>query len=445
MRGANKVRREPLDTATTTQSTAAARRAPFYKDMSVQVFAGMVLGAAIGHFWPQTSGFMSALGDLFIRLIAMFVGLIIFCAVVHGIATVREAKRVGRVAIRALIYFEVVTTFALIIGLATINVLAPGKGAHFDLSGVPTHALDAYQRTAESISAGGFLLSIVPHTALSALTDGNVLQVVFLSVLFAFGLLAVGDRGRPMIDMIEITKLTVFKIIGYIMWLAPIGAMGAIAATVGKFGIGSLATLGALVGEFYLTCLLFIVLVLLPIAWWNGINLLSLVRYIRAELLLVFGTSSSESVFPQLVQKLTALGCDESIVGLVLPTGYAFNHDGTCLYFAAVSIFLAQATGIDLSLTQQVGLLGILLVTSKGGAGVAGSAIVVLVSTLAATGTIPVAAVGLILGVHRLLSSAFVSVNILGNALATIVIAQWEGAVDRKLLATGLSQQAAAA
>jgi aerobic C4-dicarboxylate transport protein len=434
-----------LDTATTTQSTAAARRTPFYKDMSVQVFAGMILGAAIGHFWPQTSGFMSTLGDLFIRLIAMFVGLIIFCAVVHGIATVREARRVGRVAIRALIYFEVVTTFALIIGLVTINVLAPGKGAHFDLSGVPTHALDAYQRTAESISAGGFLLSIVPHTALSAFTDGNVLQVVFLSVLFAFGLLAIGDRGRPMIDMIEITKLTVFKIIGYIMWLAPIGAMGAIAATVGKFGIGSLATLGALVGEFYLTCLLFIVLVLLPIAWWNGINLLSLVRYIRAELLLVFGTSSSESVFPQLVQKLTALGCDESIVGLVLPTGYAFNHDGTCLYFAAVSIFLAQATGIDLSLTQQLGLLGILLVTSKGGAGVAGSAIVVLVSTLAATGTIPVAAVGLILGVHRLLSSAFVSVNILGNALATIVIAQWEGAVDRKLLATGLSQQAAAA
>jgi aerobic C4-dicarboxylate transport protein len=229
------------------------------------------------------------------------------------------------------------------------------------------------------------------------------------------------------------------------MWLAPIGAMGAIAATVGKFGIGALTTLGALVGEFYLTCVLFIVIVLWPIAAWNGINLLALIRYIRTELLVVFGTSSSESVFPQLVQKLTALGCDESIVGLVLPTGYAFNHDGTCLYFAAVSIFLAQATGIDLSLTQQLGLLGILLVTSKGGAGVAGSAIVVLVSTLAATGTVPVAAVGLILGVHRLLSSAFVAVNILGNALATIVIAQWEGAVDKKLLAAGLSQQAAAA
>jgi aerobic C4-dicarboxylate transport protein len=444
MTSANKAPERAVDTPTTTQSSAATRRRPFYKDMSVQVFAGMLVGAAIGHFWPQSAGFMSTLGDLFIRLIAMFVGLIIFCAVVHGIATVREAKRVGRVAIGALIYFEVVTTFALIIGLATINILAPGKGAHFDLSGVPAHALDAYQHTADTISAGGFFLSIVPHTALSAFTDGNVLQVVFLSVLFAFGLLAIGSRGQPMVDMIEITKLTVFKIIGYIMWLAPIGAMGAIAATVGKFGIGSLATLGALVGEFYLTCILFIVIVLWPIAWWSGINLLSLIRYIRTELLVVLGTSSSESVFPQLVQKLTALGCDESIVGLVLPTGYAFNHDGTCLYFAAVSIFLAQATGIDLSLTQQLGLLGILLITSKGGAGVAGSAIVVLVSTLAATGTVPVAAVGLILGVHRLLSSAFVAVNILGNALATIVIAQWEGAVDQKVLASGLSQAAVA-
>ncbi len=435
-----------METANTTQGAAATRRKPFYKDMSVQVFAGMLVGAAIGHFWPQSADFMSTLGELFIRLIAMFVGLIIFCAVVHGIATVREAKRVGRVAIRALIYFEVVTTFRAHHRPDRDQCAGAGQGrALRSVRRCPTHALDAYQHTAETISAGGFFLSIVPHTALSAFTDGNVLQVVFLSVLFAFGLLAVGARGQPMIDMIEITKLTVFKIIGYIMWLAPIGAMGAIAATVGKFGIGSLTTLGALVGEFYLTCVLFIVIVLWPIAWWNGINLLSLIRYIRTELLVVFGTSSSESVFPQLVQKLTALGCDESIVGLVLPTGYAFNHDGTCLYFAAVSIFLAQATGVDLSLTQQLGLLGILLVTSKGGAGVAGSAIVVLVSTLAATGTVPVAAVGLILGVHRLLSSAFVAVNILGNALATIVIAQWEGAVDKKVLVSGLSQPAIAA
>jgi aerobic C4-dicarboxylate transport protein len=430
------------DTAGAAPAAGERRRAPFYRDMSVQVFAGMLLGALIGYVWPQSAEWMSTLANLFIRLIAMFVGLIIFCAVVHGIATVREAKRVGRVAIRALIYFEVVTSFALVIGLVTINLLGPGKGMHVDLAGVSAAALEPYLHTAQQISASGFLLSIVPHTALSAFTDGDVLQVVFLSVLFAFGLLALGPRGKPMVDMIEITKLTVFQIIGYIMWLAPLGAMGAIAFTVGKFGIGSLTSLGALVGEFYLTCVLFVVAVLGPIAWWNGVNLWSLTRYIRTELLVVFGTSSSESVFPQLVEKLTALGCDESIVGLVLPTGYAFNHDGTCLYFAAVAIFLAQATGVDLSLTQQLGLLGILLITSKGGAGVAGSAIVVLVSTLAATHTIPVAAVGLILGVHRLLSSAFVAVNILGNALATIVIAQWEGAVDRKLLLSGLSQPA---
>jgi aerobic C4-dicarboxylate transport protein len=321
-----------------------------------------------------------------------------------------------------------------------INLFGPGRGMRVDLGAGSDAALASYMHTAHEISASGFLMSLVPRTAFSAFTDGNALQVVFLSVLFAFGLLALGERGDPLISLLEITKETVFKIIGYIMWLAPVGAMGAIAFTVGKFGIGTLSSLGELVGVFYLTCILFVVLVLWPIAKWSGVSLWALTRYIRTELLIVFGTSSSESVFPQLVQKLTALGCDESIVGLILPTGYAFNHDGTCLYFAAVSIFLAQATGVDLSLTQQLGLLGILLVTSKGGAGVAGSAIVVLVSTLAATGIIPVAAVALILGVHRLLSSAFVAVNILGNALATIVIAQWEGAVDRKLLLAGLNE-----
>jgi aerobic C4-dicarboxylate transport protein len=298
--------------------------------------------------------------------------------------------------------------------------------------------LDQYVATAGQISANGFLLHLVPRTAVSAFTEGNVLQVVFISVLFAFGLLAVGERGKPVVELIDVVQQVVFKIVGYIMWLAPIGAMGAIGFTVGRFGLASLVSLGALVAEFYLTCVVFVVAVLWPIARCNGISLVKLVRYIGTELLLVFGTSSSESVFPQLVSKLTALGCEESIVGLVLPTGYAFNHDGTCLYFAAVPIFLAQAVGIELTLVQQLGLLGILLVTSKGGAGVAGSAIVVLVSTLAATGTVPVAAVGLILGVHRLMSSGFVVVNILGNALATIVIAGWEGALDRKALAGGL-------
>jgi aerobic C4-dicarboxylate transport protein len=418
------------------------RRKPFYRDMSVQVFAGMALGAVIGWLFPSSADWMRTLGDLFIRLISMFVGLVIFCTVVHGIATMRQARQVGRVAVKALIYFEVVTTCALVIGIAMINLLGPGRGMHVDLQGPAGSAVGPYLATAKQLSASEFFLQIVPHTALSAFTDGNVLQVVFLSVLFAFGLLAIGDRGKPMVEMIDIAAQSIYKIIGYIMFLAPIGAMGAIGYTVGKFGVGSLVSLGALVGEFYLTCLLFVVLVLWPIAWWNGVSLWRLARYIRTELLIVFGTSSSESVFPQMVTKLRKLGCEESIVGLILPTGYTFNHDGTCLYFAAVSIFLAQATGIELSLGQQLGLLGIMLVTSKGGAGVAGSAIVVLVSTLAATGTIPVAAVGLILGVHRLLSSAFVSVNILGNALATIVIARSENAVDRVALVEGLNNPA---
>ena len=327
---------------TTTVAREPRRTRPFYQDMSVQVFAGMAVGALIGWVWPQSAEWMRTLGDLFIRLIAMFVGLIIFCAVVHGIATVREAKKVGRVAIKALIYFEVVTTFALVIGLAMINLLGPGRGMHVDLQSISGSALDPYLKTAQQITGSGFLLSIVPHTAISAFTEGNVLQVVFLSVLFAFGLHAIGADGQPMIEMIELTKRIVFKIIGYIMWLAPIGAMGAIGFTVGRFGIGSLVSLGAMVGEFYLTCILFICLVLWPIAHWNGIRFWRLARYIRTELLIVVGTSSSESVFPQLVDKLTSLGCEESVVGLVLPTGYAFNHDGTCLYFAAASVFLAQ-------------------------------------------------------------------------------------------------------
>ncbi len=420
--------------------SVAPRRTPFYYDKSVQVFAGMLAGALIGWAWPQSAEVMQTLGDMFIRLISMFVGLIIFCAIVHGIASVQEALQVGRVAIKALAYFEIVTSLALVIGIFLMNLLGPGRGMNVDASTLSAKGLDRYMSSAQHVNATEVFLNVLPKTALTAFTDGNVLQVVFLSVLFAFGLLALGAKGKPLVDMIELGGQTVSKIIGYIMWLAPIGAMGAIGFTVAKFGVGSLVSLGKLVAVFYFICAFFIGAVLWPIAWWNGISLWKLARYIRTELLIVIGTSSSESVFPQLVAKLKALGCQESVVGLVLPTGYAFNHDGTCLYFAAAAIFLAQAVNIDLSLAQELGLLGILLLTSKGGAGVAGSAIVVLVSTLAATGTIPVAAVGLILGVHRLLSSAFVAVNILGNALATIVVAKWEKAADPALLERGLNE-----
>ena len=406
----------------------------FYDDRSLQVFAGMAAGALIGWAHPQSAEWLRIIGELFVRLIAVFVGIIIFCSIVHGIAAVRDARRVGRVAIKALVYFEIVTSLALIIGLVMINILGPGRGMNVDLKSLTGAGLETYMRTANTISASGFLLNIIPHTAISAFTEGNVLQVVFISVLFAFGLLAIGPAGEPMLNMIEITKRAVFRVINIVMWLAPIGAMGAIGFTVARFGIASLVSLGAMVGGFYVTCVVFILGVLWPIARYNGISLWKLARYIRTELLIVIGTSSSESVLPQLVGKLGALGADEGVVGIVLPTGYAFNHDGTCLYFAAASIFLAQAVGIELPIWSQLGLLGILLITSKGGAGVAGSAIVVLVSTLAATGTIPVAAVALILGVHRLMSSAFVAVNILGNALATLVVAQWEQALDRDTL-----------
>ena len=412
-----------------------------YKDLSLQILVAMLLGVAVGWAWPGSADALKPLGDLFIRLVRMIVAPIIFCTVVHGIASVGEAKRVGRVAVKALIYFEIVTTIALVLGLVLVNSWAPGAGMNIDPATLSGGAATA-EAAQHPVSFGEFLLGLVPASAIGAFAEGDVIPVLFFSVMFAFGLLALGPRGKPMVDGIQMVAEVLFKIIGFVMYVAPIGAFGAIAFTVGKFGPSSLLALGALVGEFYVCCVLFVALVLWPIAWWFGISLIKLIRYIAAELMIVVGTSSSESVFPRLNAKLRQLGVDEPVVALVLPSGYAFNHDGTCLYFATVSVFLAQAVGIELTLWQQLGLLAIMLFTSKGGAGVAGSAIVVLASTLEATGTIPVAAVGIILGVHRLLSSAFVPVNVLGNALATIVIARLENAVDRSVLARELDGKA---
>jgi aerobic C4-dicarboxylate transport protein len=313
-----------------------------------------------------------------------------------------------------------------------------------DLAALTGADATSAEEMARPVGFGQFLLTLVPTSAVGAFADGAVIPVLFFSVMFAFALLSMGPRGKPLVNGIHFVSQILFKMIGFVMYLAPIGAFGAIAFTVGKFGPSSLIALGRLVAEFYVCCLLFVVLVLTPIAWAFGINILRLIRYIAAELMIVAGTSSSESVFPRMNAKLRRLGVDEPVVALVLPAGYAFNHDGTCLYWATVSVFLAQAVGIDLSLGQQVGLLAIMLFTSKGGAGVAGSAIVVLASTLAATGSIPVASVGLILGVHRLLSSAFVPVNILGNAVATLAVARMERAVDVLTLDSELRRGAGA-
>ena len=424
-----------LHVAPISQVPAPRRVRAWYKHLSVQILFGMILGVIVGYVWPQSAEALKTLGDLFIKLVRMLVAPIIFCTVVHGIASVGEARKVGRVAIKAIIYFEVVTTVALIVGLLLVNFWAPGAGMHVAMN---TLAESGVKAPAKPLTFGQFLLSLVPESAVGAFSEGEVIPVLFFSVTFAFGLLALGSKGKPLVDGIYSIEQALFKMIGFVMWIAPIGAFGAIAFTVGKFGPSSLFALGKLVGEFYVCCLLFVAIVLTPIAWAVGVNILQLIRYLAAELMIVVGTSSGESVFPSVMDKLRRLGIEESVVALVLPAGYSFNHDGSCLYWATVSVFLAQALSIHLSIGQQLGLLATMLFTSKGGAGVAGSAIVVLATTLSATGVIPVASVGIILGVHSLLSSAFVPVNVLGNSLATIVMARMERAVDLPTLQLAL-------
>src|SRR5580704_1294454 len=424
-----------LDVTQVSQVAASPRVRAWYKHLSFQILVAMVLGVIVGYVWPQTAEALKPLGDLFIKLVRMLVAPIIFCTVVHGIASAGEAKKVGRVAIKSLIYFELVTTVALVLALLLANLSAPGANMHVDLKSLGQSGVKA---PARPVTFGQFLLNLVPESAVGAFSEGEVIPVLFFSVMFAFGLLALGPKGKPLVESIHSIEQVLFKMIGFVMRIAPLGAFGAIAFTVGKFGPSTLVALGKLVAEFYVCCLLFVALVLTPIAWIVGVNILQLIRYFAAELMIVVGTSSGESVFPNVYAKLRRLGVEEPIVALVLPTGYSFNHDGTCLYWATVSVFLAQAVSIHLSIGQQVALLSIMLFTSKGGAGVAGSAIVILATTLSATGVIPVASVGIILGVHSLLSSAFVPVNVLGNSLATLVMARMERAVDLPTLRAAL-------
>ncbi|XBS70361.1 C4-dicarboxylate transporter DctA [Acerihabitans sp. KWT182] len=414
----------------------ARRTRRFYEDLTFQVLVGMVLGIAVGALAPDIGQTLKPLGDVFIRLIQMVVGLIIFCTVTHGIASVRDLGKVGRIAIKAIVYFEVVTSIALVIGLLTINILKPGVGMHINPALLQTAGEAAHP--ASRMGLGEFMLNLVPQSAVGAFAQGEILQILVFSVLFACGLASMGDKAQPVLNIIDTVSQSLFWVIRLAMKLAPIAAFGAIAFTVAKFGLKSLVPLAALVGEFYLTCAVFFLIALAPVAWYAGFSLLKLMRYIREELILVIGTNSAESVFPQLIAKLKRLGIEESVVGLVLPTGYSFNHDGTCLYFAAVAVFLAQATGTALGWQQQLSLLFVLLVTSKGGAGVAGSAIAVLAMTLAATKSIPVGSIALILGVHRILASAFVFTNITGNCVATLVVGKWENAINRRQLESEL-------
>ena len=409
-----------------------------HRHLYFQVLTAIAAGVLLGYFSPAFAQKMQPLGDGFVRLIRMLIAPIIFCTVVHGIASMDDLKKVGRVAFKALIYFEAATTFALIIGLVIVNVLQPGMGMNVDAAKLDASALQTYAAQARQQGVVEFLLHIIPQTVVGAFAEGEVVQVLFFSVLFAVALFRLGPRGKPLLDVIQIVSQTLFGIVGVIMRAAPIGAFGAMAFTIGRYGVASLLPLAKLMAGFYATCLLFIFLVLGAVARACGFRIWRLIRYIKEEMLIVLGTSSSEPVLPRMISKLQDLGCEESVTGLVIPTGYSFNLDGTCIYLVMATVFLAQATNTHLTLVQQLGLIAVLLVTSKGAAGVAGAALIVLTATLASLGTIPVASITLILGIHRFMGEAISLTNLIGNAVATIVVSKWERALDMKRLTRGL-------
>jgi aerobic C4-dicarboxylate transport protein len=410
--------------------TADTPHKPFYTHLYAQVLTAIVLGVLLGHFYPHIGEAMKPLGDGFIKLIKMLIAPIIFCTVVHGIASMEDMKKVGRVGLKALIYFEVTTTLALIIGLIVVNILQPGVGMNVDARTIDTKSIQVYTTKAGQQGTVEFLMHIIPNTVVGAFAEGEILQVLFFAILFAFGLSMLGQRGQPVLAFIDIASHAFFGIVSIIMKLAPLGAFGAMAFTIGKYGVGTLLSLAQLMIAFYVTCLIFVLFVLGSIAWLAGFNILKFIKYIKEELLIVLGTSSSESVLPRMMAKLENLGCKQSVVGLVIPTGYSFNLDGTCIYLTMAAIFLAQATNTELTIWQQLGIIGILLLTSKGAAGVTGSGFIVLAATLASVGTIPVASIALILGVDRFMSEARALTNLVGNGVATIVVAKWENALD---------------
>lgn len=403
------------------------------RQMWFLVLVGMLAGVALGHYAPDVGEQMKPFGDGFIALVRMIIPPIIFVTVVHGVAGM-EAAKVGRVAGKALIYFLAMTLLALVFGLTAVNLWGPGVGMNIDPAALDASSIATYTKRAHEVGLAPFLLNIIPETFLSAFTEGQVLQVLLASVLFAFALNAAGPHGKPVLDIIEVLQGVFFRIVGYAMWAAPIGAFGAIAFTVSKFGVAALLPLGELIAEYYVVSMLFIVVVFGAVAAAVGVNIFRLIGYFRDELVVVVAVTSTEAVLPRLMQKLRDLGCSESVVGLVLPTGYSFNLDGTCLYLATASIFLAQATNTPLDLGQQLGLLAILLVTSKGAAAVPGAAFVVLAASLSALDVIPVTAIALVLGIHRLMAMMLVIVNLVGNTLATIAICRWERALDLPIL-----------
>ncbi|ARV20290.1 Aerobic C4-dicarboxylate transport protein [Curvibacter sp. AEP1-3] len=419
--------------------SSTSGRKPLYKSLYVQVLTAVALGVFLGHFFPQTGADMKPLGDAFIKLIKMIIAPIIFCTVVVGIAGMEDMKKVGKTGGLALLYFEVVSTLALIIGLVVVNLLQPGSGMHVDPASLDTKGIAAYTAPGKMQGTVDFLLNIIPSSVIDAFAKGEILQVLLFSVLFGFALHKFGGRGTMVFDLIEKTSHVLFDIVAIIMKVAPIGAFGAMAFTIGKYGVDSLFSLGKLMGAFYVTCLIFVFGVLGIISRLHGFSVWRFVRYIKEELLIVLGTSSSESVLPRMMEKLENLGARKSVVGLVIPTGYSFNLDGTSIYLTMAAVFIAQATDTPMDLTQQLTLLAVLLLTSKGAAGITGSGFIVLAATLSAVGHVPVAGLALILGIDRFMSEARALTNLVGNGVATLVVAKWTGDLDMERLTQGLA------
>lgn len=407
---------------------------PVYLSLYAQVIAAILIGGLLGHFSPAFAISLKPLGDAFIALVKMIIAPVIFITVASGIAGMANLGTVRRVALKAFGYFLVVSTFALIVGLFAANLIQPGAGMQVDPSTLDAGAVATYASKAHEQTLTSFVMNVIPTTFLAALTGGDILPVLFVSILFGISISLVGPAARPVVALLESASEVFFRLVSLLMKAAPVGALGAFAFTIGKYGVGVIASLAALVGTFYLTSALFVLVVLGVIARLNGFSILRLISYLRSELLLVLGTSSSEAALPNLLKKLEAAGCDKAVVGLVVPTGYSFNLDGTNIYMTLAALFIAQATGVDLSLGQQLLLLLVAMLSSKGAAGVTGAGFITLAATLAVTPSVPVAGMALILGIDRFMSECRALTNFIGNAVATIVVARWEGALDRRLL-----------
>ena len=428
----------------TTAVAAGHAKQPFYKHLYFQVLVAIIAGIALGHFYPAFGEQLKPLGDGFIRLVKMIIAPVIFLTVATGIAGMNDMKKVGRVAGKAMIYFLVFSTLALIVGLIVANTVQPGAGMNIDPATLDAKAVATYADKAHEQTITGFLMNIIPTTIVGAFASGDILQVLFFSVLFGIALGIVGEKGKPVTDFMHALMYPIFKLVAILMKAAPIGAFGAMAFTIGKYGISSVTNLAMLIGTFYVTSFLFVFVVLGAVCRYNGFSIVALIRYIKEELLLVLGTSSSEAALPGLMSKMEKAGCKRSVVGLVIPTGYSFNLDGTNIYMTLAALFIAQATGIHLSFGEQILLLLVAMLSSKGAAGITGAGFITLAATLSVVPSVPVAGMALILGIDRFMSECRALTNFVGNAVATIVVAKWEGELDQAQLSAALGGEASA-